>query len=341
MIDADVLVVGDGPSGCAAAITSAELGLRVAIAAAGARRSSIPESVHPGGLSLLRSLGIGNLSGIGVGPAYENVWHEDGLHGAVPYGFGGPDAPWRARHLRRDKLDAALLARVEACGVAVLAGRARAVAMNGQRVAGAQIGKHTVGARIVIDATGSAQWLRRRQRLPLRRLSAPLICERGHARGTIPHEREPSFHVSHGGWFWLAPLGGGRAAWTSISAGRRLLPAFPEGLSAAGGTERADRSWLMLDAIYGPGYLVAGDAAGHLDPAAGDGVVLALESGRNAALTAVRMLRDCTRRDEAVSAYVSWWRRRFITKARTLALFYARAGLGALLNSAAPKTHTA
>jgi flavin-dependent dehydrogenase len=49
----DVVVVGAGPAGCAAAITTASRGLSVLLLDAGRPASAVPESLHSGTLTVL------------------------------------------------------------------------------------------------------------------------------------------------------------------------------------------------------------------------------------------------------------------------------------------------
>ena len=59
MFDTDVLILGGGPAGSAAAITAANAGLRVTLIEREEFPRSVPgESVHPGIQPLLKQLGV-------------------------------------------------------------------------------------------------------------------------------------------------------------------------------------------------------------------------------------------------------------------------------------------
>jgi len=318
----DLAVVGGGPAGTAAAITAARLGARVVLFAAPGEASRIPESLHPAGLSLLEELGLEDIESVCAGPAYARVWHWDGNPGS----FGGE---WRGRHVRRDLLDAALLRRAAEAGAAIVEARAQ---WQGADESGCRIaaGARAFDAGLVIDGSGAAQFLRRALNLERRKFSGPLVSARGMARGRSPHGDEPSFHRDEDGWTWIAPLGDGRAAWTRTSL-KREAPRLPDGLQSEGESEAFGRAWQAVDAVAGAFHLLAGDAAGHLDPAGGDGVVLALESGRNAALAAMCARAGPAGRQAELQTYGRWWQARFAAKAKALAQIYAGAGLGRLL----------
>ncbi|UOQ71628.1 NAD(P)/FAD-dependent oxidoreductase [Hymenobacter cellulosilyticus] len=66
-----------------------------------------------------------------------------------------------------------------------------------------------------------------------------------------------------------------------------------------------DVTWRLVQPAAGPGYVLAGDAAAILDPAAGHGVLKALMSGMMAAQTAVQML-TAGESPEPAAAYCAW-----------------------------------
>jgi len=328
-----VLIVGDGPAGCAAAITCARLGLHTILVSSGAPRSHFPESVLAGGLDLVRLLGVKNLETVCVGPTFTEVVQRDWV----------PDdhtakMEWPARHVRRDYLDSLLLDRALACGISVVCGHARSVKMEDGGIFRVELAKGdiTVRAQFIIDATGVAQWLRRQFKLPRQVLSASLVCRRGFARSGSSHGLAPRFYIEKDGWFWVAPTGPKTAVWTHVAAAReRMSRSLPDELVIEGKTEQVGRTWTLIEGVGGPNYTLTGDAGGHLDPGSGDGVTLALQSGRNAAITAARILRHPYLHRVAPAAYSEWWHHRMTRKARTMAFFYATHGLSKLMNPSA------
>lgn len=324
-------MVGDGPAGCAAAITCVLSGLRTTLVSGGARRCEFPESIHAGGIDLVHSLGVGDLSAAYAGPAFTEVAQRNGL--AVEPNAG---MQWPARNVRRDILDTLLLDRARASGVTIVTGRARSIAKEDSGIFRVEIEKNAQARRaaFVIDATGAAQWLRRQFKLPRQVLSVPLVCRRGLARREKDVGWSPGFYVEKDGWFWIAPTSPEIAVWTHVTTARQRSPQpLPDGFQAEGKAEQAARTWTLVDGVGGTNYAVVGDAAGYLDPASGDGVTLALQSGRNAAITAARILSRSEQPNAAAAAYSDWWYRRIAAKARSLGFFYATHGLASWMDT--------
>jgi len=302
-----------------------------------APRTQVPESVHAGGLDLIRSLGIGNLGATFVGPPFTDVLKTDSrsIHSSAKM-------PWPARHVRRDLLDALLFEQAKACKITVISGRARSIQLEGNGVSCVEIDGNDRFARaqLIIDATGATQWLRRQLKLPRQVLSAPLLCRRGLARYERISAQAPRFHIEKDGWYWIAAIGSKTAIWTHVTTASYPAPrALPGEFVMEGLTQQVGRTWTLVEDVIGPNYILTGDAAGHLDPAAGDGVTLALQAGCNAATTAHRILRDPDEDSIASKAYSSWWRHRISAKARAMANFYVTNGLAALVKPSRLSTY--
>jgi flavin-dependent dehydrogenase len=332
--DFDLLVIGAGPAGCAAAIAGSGFGLRVAIADRGQPRSRVPESLHPGALDLLAGLGLRDERTFCCGPAYRRVASGWLRPGSAAPAFDGAEAIWRGRHVDRTKLDAALLSRMERMGVEILDRPLESLIVSGRRVQGGMVGGNSVRAAICIDASGTAQFARRQLGIGQRILSAPLICSRGVGRIDLDTETSPVLTPTAAGWTWIAPLRPGLAVWSALRSRSEVEKLqWPTGLTPIGIVEQKARTWRVATEVAGPGYIMAGEAGGTLDPASGDGVVLALESGRNAAITAARIVGRPSEEQRNLRSYADWWQNRILRKARALALAYVTAGLGRLLQS--------
>jgi flavin-dependent dehydrogenase len=330
----DVVVVGAGPAGCAAAITTASRGLSVLLLDDGRSASAVPESLHSGALTVLDLLGAGDaLAAAALGRRSVG----QGLGVAASESLGADSefsGTWDGWHIDRGRFDARLRQHAEGAGAHRMAGRAVGALTSDGRVVGVRCKDRPISARFVIDASGATQWLRRHLGFDRRHLSPPLLAERGLAAGPADAAgSRPSFIVSATGWLWLAPLDKGRYAWTSLSiersTDRTLLLA--NGLRPVGAVERNSRRWCFVWPTAGAGFFVCGEAGGFLDPASGDGVALALASGRLAGIAlwhAVQVPRD---EPSSPRHYSNWWRRNLGQKARKLALRYVSTGLGCLL----------
>src|ERR1700755_3407527 len=93
----DVLVLGGGPAGCAAAIHCAQRGLKVALLEAKAFPRHRPgETLHPGVEPVLRPLGVLKRVLVANFPRHEGNWISWGEHAVRFESFGrDADGPWR------------------------------------------------------------------------------------------------------------------------------------------------------------------------------------------------------------------------------------------------------
>jgi len=307
-----VLVVGAGPAGSIAALVLARAGVRVGVV----DRSAFPrdklcgDTLNPGALSILDRLGIGAavrqqaLPIIGMtvtGPRHAAVT------GSYPEDLNG------LAILRRDfdglLLDAAIAAGAElSCGV-----RVRAPVTECGRVVGVETDEGPVRARVVIAADG------RRSTLAFALgLAAFARAPRRWAFGTYFEgvdglTSRGEMHIRSDGYIGVAPLPGGvtnvcvvrgrGAPWRArtpasivddaIGADPDLRERFRRARQVA---PLATLGPLAVDARAAgcPGLLLAGDAAGFVDPMTGDGLRFALRGGELAAAAALEEIASGT-----------------------------------------------
>ena len=227
--------------------------------------------------------------------------------------FGGDAAgPWYGYQAPREELDALLLDRAAAAGARILRG-ARAVDLTvaGGRVDGVRTDDGPLPARHVIDAGGRRHWSARRLAVPVERVSPRLIASWGHLDGDWPaREDAPLLRADADGWTWAARVGPRRYAWVGLdvtgAARLRPPPARPAGLTVAHGPYGADVTWRRAAVPAAPGLLLAGDAAGVLDPASGSGVLRALVTGTVAARAVADVRLGRLPEQHVIAAYRRW-----------------------------------
>ena len=309
----DVVVVGGGPAGAAAATTAAAAGLSVVLLEAGDGTRPRPgETLHPGVEVVLRELGAADAAAARPWVRHAGHWVEWGGPRRFD-AFGGDAAgPWAGYQAPRAELDALLLDRAAAAGVRVRRGcRAVDLTVTGGRVDGVLTDGGRVAAGHVIDASGRRHWSARRLAAPVERVSPRLIASWAYLEGRWPDlDEAPLLRADVSGWTWTARVGPATYAWVGLEvtgAGRlRRPPGRAPGLTVTSGPFGADVTWRRAAVTASPGLLVAGDAAGVLDPASGSGVLRALVTGTVAARAVVDVRLGRLAEQHVVAAYRRW-----------------------------------
>jgi flavin-dependent dehydrogenase len=330
-VDADVVVIGGGPAGCAAAIACAVRGLRVTLCEREPDGRDRPgETLHPGAEPLLAQLGVADrLPGV-VGARHSGLWIEWGGPRRFAAFGGETGAPWQGLQVWRAAFDAMLLDRARALGVAVREGcAATSLLRDGDAVSGVSTASGPIAARMVVDATGAARWLGRALAVESPPRSPRLFARYGYVEGACPARDEAPLLVGDAsGWSWSARVKPATYQWTSVRFGERGGP-VPDELRALAplGPERgADVTWRMAERTAGPGWFMVGDAAAMLDPTSSHGVLKAVMSGMTAGHLIAAAVSDAAPADEIASAYHAWVAGWFATDAARLRGFYRDIG---------------
>lgn len=297
MAEFDILVTGSGPAGAAAAFTAARAGLRTGLI----DRASFPRDKLCGGGVTGRALAEWRRV---FGTAPPDMLMLDRVEFRAFGAFGGriEDAPPIGMTMRRD-FDAAARALALAAGAEPIRARVDAVDPGTGEVT--LEGGEVLTARMVIGADGvrsaAARSLLGRSFDPEQ---IGFAYEFEAPPGTIPDTHLPAgtlridFGAARGGYGWTFPKR--QSVTVGVGGVQRQNPDLRARLEAYA----AEMGLAELPRVKGhhvpfgdfparPGrgrLLLAGDAAGLVDPMTGEGIAHALTSGHAAAEAAIRAL---------------------------------------------------
>ncbi len=304
-----VAIVGAGPTGSALAILLVRQGAEVTLFDHGRRPPLlVGESLVPAIVPILNRLGFEEETArVGlVKPGVSFVWS---AKDRVSFRFArfAPAVPPYAYNIPRPQFDEAMLARAVASGVHRVVTHAR---LQPAREAGAELAlsAETVAAApslqgrqpdLIVDATGRARQAARALDIGARVGPRDDVAHFAHYEG-FSWDDEPGQVVIariKAGWSWRIPLRDrlsvgivldrtdagdfGRTAEERLERAIALDPWLSETLGGAkrvSPTATYSNYQLVSERGYGPGWVMAGDAFGFVDPMLSPGVFLGLRS---------------------------------------------------------------
>jgi len=337
----DVIVIGSGPAGSAAAAICRKAGLNVLIVTQAAKPDASAtifpgslESIHPGVSSLLEKIGAEGAEQLASLATY------DGIYAGDTYTPLGEDVngTWQGLHIHRQLFNTQLLLMIGASGVTIRCNQTiENFILEQDRIVGIKTGSgELIYATHLIDASGKKAIAGKKLNLKRKFFSPPLLCWTGISGGISSYPVDP--HAAHfisgqEEWTWLAPNPPDQCAWTRLSmrGEKSLLP--PDLLKQypiVGEVQAHNMRWRMYHPVCREGIILCGDAAGILDPAAGQGILNALWSGIMAANTVVSCLQNPAYEAFHLARYNHWFEEQFELKVSQLRAYYITHGLSGL-----------
>lgn len=319
MTEYDVIVIGGGPGGCAAATLIAQRGHRVLLLERSAEpKFKIGESLMPATWWTLKRMGmLPKLQASHFPRKYSVQFYSPSGKASSPFYFQetNPHESSVTWQVLRSEFDALLLDNAREHGVEVRRGAAVKDVLfegdPGDRAVGVQVESgSTLACRVVVDATGRSAFLGRKLGLmrpdPELRKASLFTHFEGALRD--PGIDEGATLVIHtqdaNAWFWYIPLPEDRVSVGVVGSIEHLVSSrsgdpqavFDEEVARCPALQpriaRARQVFpvqVLRDFSYrssriaGDGWVLVGDAFGFLDPIYSSGVFLALKSGELAA----------------------------------------------------------
>ena len=357
-LTADVIVIGGGPAGSAAATMLARKGWQVIVL----EREQFPRD-HVGESLLPASIPV--LEELGALPTVENAGFLPKYGATMVWGSG--DAPWswyfketsqrypHSYQVWRPEFDKILLDNAKEQGVTVLEGhQVIEVIFDGDEAIGVEFTNSNgvpgeAQCRFVVDASGQSTLLARHLETkkwdPFFQNLAVYAYFTGAKPLPEPDQNNIFIESYRYGWLWSIPLHTGRTS-VGVVVDSKIgqegiqqngAKAFLEAQLAQSNHTKAMLADAQMDSepnvvmdwsytaekLFGPGYIIAGDAACFVDPLFSSGVHLALMSGVLAAAYVTTALKEPTMAEAAGEVYQELYLKEYNQFREMARLFYS------------------
>ena len=315
----DVIVVGGGPAGSTAAAIAAKRGLRVLLLESGAHpRLHVGESLLPGVIPILDEIGaLAEVETAGFTRKTGATHWDWGRTPEWDLWFADTDEYDHAWLVERARFDQILFRAAARAGADAREHcKVTGLEWDGDRLAGVRHAGGVARAPVTIDASGVSSLLAHelglRSLIPGLRHRASWAHYERTGRMPAPRENQALLAADARHWIWVFPLsdtltsvgvvfeedGEDAPADARAHDFERAVAANAPVRELLGPNARritrvvSQRDWsYRMQRVAGPGWMLAGDASGFIDPILSTGVFLAMHAGAHAARTAAAIAR--------------------------------------------------
>jgi len=283
------------------------------------------QSLHPGAQTLLNQLNIGEAIAYASRGTYTGIRVSETVS---PLRTVGGEV-WIGNHVDPGVFAAYCVKQAQLMGVQVMyEARVNEIMVENRVVSGIILANgEKIYSSYVVDATGARRFAGRYLNFEEQVHSLPLICYTGNSLDDKGDHREKDtaiFTPDKSGWKWEAFSSSGYYTWTKLvvkNGGPKLNIKQSEGQN--GRISGGDMQWRVFRPVVCPGMLMVGDAAGLLDPAAGQGILNGLLSGIMGAETIIKCTRQPLIANWYLTQYDTWFINLYHKKAGMLKKKYA------------------
>lgn len=321
----DVIIIGAGPAGCAAALQLLKAGVKVLVLTKPILDNDSmitpSQSIHPGTASLLEQLGLSQAIRKAERSQFKGIVVDGNFQPLSP-----DNDDWYGYHIDRPKFDKALFDYLKSTNLTIIEDQVNQVIDNPTSNTNNVRTKSGLRflSKFIIDATGYRRLLGKALKLKEKFLSPPMITWTGVSESSKTDQRtNTAFTSQKNGWLWVAPDEDFRFTWTKLIFDKKeeFINPFQE-LKLKGNITAHNTRWRVFRPICLNNVLLCGDAAGIIDPASGQGIFSALWSG----LMAADCINSCMMQPELKEYYLTQYDQTFMeqyeNKTEVLGKFY-------------------
>ncbi|MEP7237726.1 MAG: NAD(P)/FAD-dependent oxidoreductase [Ferruginibacter sp.] len=333
----DVIIIGSGPAGCAAAISCKQQGLHTLLITGkkdDTQNDKVQpsESIHPGLIPVLTQLNAVHCIETASQGLYKGIYVNDQLN---PLGQDEHGA-WQGHHINRKIFDAAFLQTAIDQNITISDNEnVNDIITTGDRITGIITIAAKFTCQYLIDASGHKHIAGKKLKFKEVFFSPPLVVWTGVSKNIpadlFPFEKDFTKFIPHvSGWTWLAPELEDRCTWTRLEVkGKQefLPPAELKNSPLAAKIKVSNRRWRAFRPVCKEGVLLCGDAAGIIDPAAGQGILNAILSATMAAKTVKACISNPAFEAIYLAGYDDWFISNYEDKVNRLKHFYKLNGI--------------